>query len=87
MSVFEEMHDKTYNKTYAISEDSDQTARMRSLIRVFTDHMCLLQPPDDPKRDKREPLSNWAAVGLVLVFVGHTGLIVGFFVRWLNFSM
>ena len=40
----------------ATSEDSDQTAHSRSLIRVFADRMCLLQPPGCPKRDKREPL-------------------------------
>ena len=28
-------HDKTYNKTCATSEDSDQPAHPRSLIRVF----------------------------------------------------
>ena len=28
-------HDKTYNKTHAASEDSDQPAHPRSLIRVF----------------------------------------------------
>ena len=27
-----------------------------SLIRVFADHMCLLQPPGYPKTDKQEPL-------------------------------
>ena len=48
-------HDKTYNKTCATSEDSDQTAHPRSLIRVFTDRICLLQTPGYPKRDKQEP--------------------------------
>ena len=42
--IFEPAHDKTYNKTCAISEDSDQPAHPRSLIRVFADRMCLLQP-------------------------------------------
>ena len=28
--------------SHAISEDSDQTARMRSLIRVFADRTCLI---------------------------------------------
>ena len=49
-------HDKTYNKSCATSEDSDQPAHPRSLIRVFADRMFLLQPPGYPKRDKREPL-------------------------------
>ena len=47
---------KTYKKTSATSEDSDQPAHPRSLIRVFADRMCLLQPPGYPKKDKREPL-------------------------------
>ena len=54
--LFETAHDKNYNKTCASSEDSDQPAHPRSLIRVFADRMCLLQPPGHPKRDKQEPL-------------------------------
>ena len=52
-------HDKTYNKTYATSEDSDQPAHPRSLIRVFADRIWLLQPSSYPKRDKQKPLSFW----------------------------
>ena len=55
-------HDKTYNKTCATSEDSDQPAHLRSLIRVFADRMCLLQPPGYPKRDKQIPLPYWVEV-------------------------
>ena len=69
------MHDKTYNKTCATSGDSDQTAHPRSLIGIFVDRMCLVQPPGYPKRDERELLPYG--------FTGHTGLIVGFVVRWL----
>ena len=58
----EPAHDKTYNRTCATSEDSDQPAHPRSLIRVFADRMCLLQPPGYPKRDKRKPLSHWMDV-------------------------
>ena len=54
----ETSRDKTYNNTCATSEDSDQTAHPRSLIRVFADRMCLLQTPGYLKRDKREPLSH-----------------------------
>ena len=36
---YEAAHDKTYNKTHATSKDSNQPAHMRSLIRVFADHM------------------------------------------------
>ena len=53
---YELAYDKTYNKTCGTSENSDQPAHLRSLIRVFTDCMCLLQPPGYPKRDKQEPL-------------------------------
>ena len=42
---YEPAHDKTYNKTFATREDSNQPAHSRSLIRIFADHMCLLQPP------------------------------------------
>ena len=60
---FEPVHDKVYNTTCATSEDSDQPAHPHSLIRVFTDRMCLLQsPPGYPKRDKREPLPYCADV-------------------------
>ena len=48
----EPAHDKTYNKTCATSVDSDQHAHPRSLIRVFADHMCFVQPPGYPKRNE-----------------------------------
>ena len=47
-------HVKTCNKTFATSEDS-QTALPRSLIRVFADRMCFLQPTGYLNRDKRVP--------------------------------
>ena len=50
--LFEPVHGKTY-KNCATGEDSNHP---RSLNRVFTDLMCLLQHPGYPKRDKREPL-------------------------------
>ena len=56
------MYDKTCNKTCAISEDTNQTAHSRSLIRVFADRMCLQQAPGYPKRNEREPLSYWIDV-------------------------
>ena len=58
----EPAHDKTSNRTFATSEDSDQPAHPRSLIRVFADHMCLLQPTGYPKRGKREALPYWVDV-------------------------
>ena len=39
----EPAHDKTHNKTCATSEYSVRPAHSRSPIRVFADHMCLLQ--------------------------------------------
>ena len=47
---------QTYNKTRAAREDSDQPVHPHSLIRVFTDHMCLVQSPGYLKRDRQEPL-------------------------------
>ena len=58
----EPAHDKTYNKTYPGSKDSDQPAPPRSLIRVFADRMCLLQSLGYPKTDKQEPLPYWVDV-------------------------
>ena len=46
----------------ATSEVSDQPMHLCSLIRVFTDHMFLLQPPGYPERDKRELLLYWVDV-------------------------
>ena len=77
---YEPTHNKIYNKTCATSEDLDQLANLRSLIRVFADRMCLLQAPDYSKRDEREhlPFTN----RLTCVFAGYTGLIVGFVIHW-----
>ena len=41
---------------------------LRSLIWVFLDRMCLLQPPDCPKWDKQEPLPYWVDVQADLSF-------------------
>ena len=46
----------------ATSEDSDQPAHPRSLIRVFADRICLPQPLGYPKRDERESLPYWGDV-------------------------
>ena len=47
---------KTYKKTCATNEDSDQPAHSRSLIIVFADLMCFLLTPGYLKRNEREPL-------------------------------
>ena len=57
--------------------------RIRAAWSECTDRMCLLQPQGYPKRDKREPLPYWVMYRLIWVFDGHTGLIVGFVLRWL----
>ena len=54
--IIEAAHDKSYNETRATSEDSDQPAHTRSLIRVFADRMRLLHPPAYSRRDKQERL-------------------------------
>ena len=74
---------KTYNKTCATSKDSDQTAPPLSLIKVFSDRMCILQPPDYLKKNQRELLLYWAGVQAYRSFVGNTCLTVGFLVRFL----
>ena len=60
--TYEPAHDKTYNKTCATSEDSDQPTHPRRLIKVFVDRMCLLRLPGFSKEDEREPLPYWVAV-------------------------
>ena len=59
--MYDQAHVKTYNKTFMTSEDSDQPAHSRSLIRVFADSMYLLRPPGYPKR-VNENLWHWADV-------------------------
>ena len=41
---------------------SDQSVHPCSLIRVFADSMCLLQPPGYPKREWQEPVPYWVDV-------------------------
>ena len=53
---FEPAHHTTFSKNFVTRKDSDQTAHLRSLIRVFADRMCLLHLPDYSKKNKREPL-------------------------------
>ena len=62
----EPAHDKPYNKTCANSEDSDLPTHPCSLIRVFADCLCFLQPPGYSQMDKREPLPYWFDVQIDL---------------------
>ena len=81
---FEPAHDKTYNKTCATSKDSEQPAHLQSLIRVFADRMCFLQPPGYLKRTNKNPCHTWWMYKLIWVFTVYTGLIVGFVLHWFN---
>ena len=77
------VHDKNYNKIMGPGK-TQISLHIHAVWSVFADHICLLQPPCYSKRDKREPLPYWVMYRLIWVFVGHTGLIVGFLMRWLR---
>ena len=62
MKLLEPAHDKTYDKTCVTSKDSGQPAYLHSLISVFADCMCLLQPSGYSKKNKQESLRNWVDV-------------------------
>ena len=64
------------------SDDSDQPAHLRSLIRVFADCMCLLQP----KEGQQEPLPSWVDVQIDLSLCWSHRVIVGFVMHWLVFG-
>ena len=51
-------HNKIYNMTCMTSEDLDQPAHQRSLIRVFIDPMNLLQPLGYSKRNEPSTASR-----------------------------
>ena len=50
--IYGPAHDKTYNMICANSEDSDQPAHPRNLIRDLAEHKCILQPLGYPKKNK-----------------------------------
>ena len=77
IKAFEPAHDETYNKTCATSEDSDQPAHSRSLIRVFAVRLSFVQPPGYPRGMNENPSHTVWTYRLIWVFAGHTGLIVG----------
>ena len=89
--ISEPAHDKTYNKTCATREDSDQPAHPRRLIRVFVDRMCLPGCAFYSLRAIQRGINEipchlgWL-YKLVWVFDGHTCLIVGFVVHWKTVS-
>ena len=78
----EPAYHKTYDKTCATSEDSDQTAHLRSLIWVFADRICLLQPPAVQRGINENSCHAGRMYWLILICASHTGLIVGFVVRY-----
>ena len=51
-----------HNKICTTSEDSNQPMHSHSLIKVFTDRICLLQAPGYPKRVEQDHLPNWVDV-------------------------
>ena len=80
----EPAHDKTYKKNCATSEDSDQPMHLHSLIRVFADRMYFLQPLDYPRGINENSCHTGWIYRLSWVFFGHTGLFIGFVMRWLK---
>ena len=51
---------KTYLRIYAHSEDSDQIAHSRSLIKIFTEHISDSQGCKVSSSGQRRLLSDWA---------------------------
>ena len=84
VAINEPAHYKTYNETCAISEDSNQTAHPRSLIRVFADRMYLLQPPGYPKGVNGNPCKTGWINRLICVLAGQKGRTAGFVAHWLK---
>ena len=80
----ESAHDKTYEKTCATSEDSDQPAHPRSLIRVFADRMYLLLPPGYIEKHERKPLPPSLDEQADLCLCWSHGLLLSFVMRWLK---
>ena len=56
--MYKPANDKTYDKTCVTSEDLDQPAHPRSLIRVFADRMCHLQSTGYPKRESKRAIQR-----------------------------
>ena len=80
MVLFKPAHKKTYNKTYKCNQQRLQHAHLCNLIRALAHHMCTLLPPGYQENPCH---IYWGMYRLIWVFAGHTGLIVGFVVRWL----
>ena len=51
--MYEKVHKKTYNNTWATNEDTDQLARPRSLIRAFAGRMRPLLPANYSKGERQ----------------------------------
>ena len=76
----EPAHNKTYSKTCATSEDSDQ--HTRNLIRIFAIACAFYSIQAIQRKINETPCHIGFVYRLIWVFAGHTGLIVGFVVRW-----
>ena len=79
------MHDKTYNKT------CDQRRLRSACASSQSDQSpCWSHVPSTAstlsKRKKRDPCYTGWIYRLIWIFAGHTGLIVGFDVRWLIYK-
>ena len=74
--LFEPVHDKTYNKTCATSEDLDQNPDPSSLIRVLADRMYLYSLRTIQGRINENPVYTGWMYRLICVFAGHNDLII-----------
>ena len=83
--LYEPIHDKTYNKTFATSKDSDQPVHPGSLISHRWCHVFY-----GLRAMQRGIIENPCHTGwiyrLIRVFASHTGFIVGFVMRWVIFN-
>ena len=83
MDISEPAHCKTYNKTCATSENSDQPAHLRSLMRVFAARMKKAWVLSYPLSAQQRLWSNWADAQADLSLHWANIRFVGFITRWL----
>ena len=71
-SAFESSRQKTYRQTIAPSDDSDQDAHSRSLIRIFTERILYSQGCTVSSCGQWRLWSAWWLRRLILAFIGRT---------------
>ena len=81
--INEAAHDKTYNKTCSTSEYSDQPAYPHSLIKSSLIACAFCSLLAIQREVTENPCHTGLMYNLIWVLAGHTGLIVGFAMRWL----